>query len=151
MKYHFSQRGVAAVEFALLLLPLILIVYGIVEFGLIMYNQQVITNASREGMRAGIVAPNPRLPYNGISCSCANPPCSIECVVIGYAASRLITFGGPGTLSLTYSPTYNVNQPFQTDLTVGVSYDYYYLALAGFVPALQPKLTLNAQTVMKYE
>lgn len=151
MKYRFSQRGASAVEFALVLPLLILIVYGIVEFGLILYNQQVITNASREGARAGIVGPNPRLPYDGVSCACANPPCSIECVVKDYAANRLVTFGGPGTLSLTYTPAYAATQPFQTNLTVSVSYDYYFLALGGFVGSLGPKVTLIAQTVMKYE
>ena len=52
-----SQKGAAMVEFALILIPLLmLITFGIIEFGMFMYNQQVLTNASREGARAGIVA-----------------------------------------------------------------------------------------------
>ena len=60
-----SQKGAAMVEFALILIPLLLITFGIIEFGMFMYNQQVLTNASREGARAGIVASIPRLPRHG--------------------------------------------------------------------------------------
>ena len=56
-----SQKGASLVEFALVLPLLMLILWGIIEFGLLLYNKQVITNASREGARAGIVAANPRV------------------------------------------------------------------------------------------
>jgi len=56
MIYLQNNRGVAAVELAICLPILILLVCGSIEFGLLFYNQQVITNASREGARAGIVA-----------------------------------------------------------------------------------------------
>ena len=55
-----NQRGASAVEFALILPILICVLFGIVEFGLLMYDKAVITNASREGARAGIVfSPRP--------------------------------------------------------------------------------------------
>ena len=50
-----SQKGAAMVEFALILIPLIILTFGLIEFGLLMYNQQVLTNAAREGARYGIV------------------------------------------------------------------------------------------------
>ena len=59
MKYRFSQRGASAVEFALILPLLIVLTFGIIEFGLLMYNQQVLTNAAREGARYGIVQTDP--------------------------------------------------------------------------------------------
>jgi len=52
---HRNERGAAAVEFAILLPVLMLILFGTIEFGLIMYFREVITNASREGARSGIV------------------------------------------------------------------------------------------------
>ena len=61
-----SQKGASAVEFALVLPLLMLITFGIIEFGMLMYNKQVITNASREGARAGIVASSPRVPATGV-------------------------------------------------------------------------------------
>ena len=50
-----SQKGASAVEFALILPLLMLILFGIIEFSLLMYNKAMITNASREGARRGIV------------------------------------------------------------------------------------------------
>jgi Flp pilus assembly protein TadG len=44
-----DQNGGAAVEFAIILPLLIALLFGIVEFGLLLYNKQIITNASREG------------------------------------------------------------------------------------------------------
>ena len=48
-----NNKGASAVEFALVLPILIVLLFGIVEFGLLMYNKAVITNASREGARDG--------------------------------------------------------------------------------------------------
>ena len=46
-----SERGAAAVEFALVMPLLLLLVFGIVEFGLIMNRQITVTHAAREGAR----------------------------------------------------------------------------------------------------
>jgi Flp pilus assembly protein TadG len=50
-----NEHGAVAAEFALLLPVLLIILFGIIEFGMIMYGREVVTNASREGARAGIV------------------------------------------------------------------------------------------------
>ncbi len=47
-----SDRGAAAVEFALLLPMLLLIVFGIVDFGRAINAQITLTQAAREGARA---------------------------------------------------------------------------------------------------
>jgi len=54
------QRGAAVVEFAIVLPLLLLVLFGIIEFGFIMYDKHIITNASREGARYGIVVDVPR-------------------------------------------------------------------------------------------
>jgi len=56
-----DERGISAVEFALLLPLLVLILFGIIEFGLLLYDQALITNASREGARAGAMFATTRL------------------------------------------------------------------------------------------
>ena len=61
-----DKTGVAVIEFAIILPLLLVIIFGIIEFGLVLFNKQVITNASREGARAGIVARNPRMNPNDI-------------------------------------------------------------------------------------
>lgn len=45
------ERGAAAVEFALVLIPLIVLLLGIIEFGYIFNQQLTVTNAAREGSR----------------------------------------------------------------------------------------------------
>jgi Flp pilus assembly protein TadG len=49
------ERGQALVEFAAVLLPLMLIVVGIIQFGLVFNANVTITNAAREGTRAGTI------------------------------------------------------------------------------------------------
>jgi Flp pilus assembly protein TadG len=46
---------VALVELALVAPIIIIVLFGIVEFGLIMYSKEVSTNASREGAGLGVV------------------------------------------------------------------------------------------------
>jgi len=129
-----SERGVAAVEFAIILPVLVMLLFGAVEFGLLLYNQQVITNASREGARAGIVAQTPRV-----------PDAEISAVVANYCVGNLVTFGTPNGPATTVTRSGNT---FQSDLTVDVSYDYGFLVFSnlGFGPK-----TLKAHTVMKME
>lgn len=50
------ERGVAAVEFALVLPFLLAIVLGGLEWGFYFFREQVVVNAAREGARAGSVA-----------------------------------------------------------------------------------------------
>lgn len=51
-----SRRGTAAVEFAVVAPLLVLLVFGMVEYGRLVMVQQVLTNASREGARTAILA-----------------------------------------------------------------------------------------------
>ncbi|GAA1061565.1 TadE/TadG family type IV pilus assembly protein [Agromyces bracchium] len=46
-----GEQGASAVEFALVVLPLVLILLGIIEFGYIFNQQLTVTNAAREGSR----------------------------------------------------------------------------------------------------
>ena len=50
-----SRRGQAMVEFAAVLLPILLVVVGIIQFGLLLNANVTITNAAREGARAATI------------------------------------------------------------------------------------------------
>ncbi|HOG89211.1 MAG TPA: TadE/TadG family type IV pilus assembly protein [Smithella sp.] len=130
-----NERGVSAVEFALILPVLVLILFGIVEFGLILYNQQVITNASREGARAGILFASTRPTEQ-----------EIKDVVANYTSDHLVTFQN-GTSSNPTVPT-GPCTAFGSNLTVTVTYQYTFLMLdnLGFTG---PNLT--ASTTMRCE
>jgi Flp pilus assembly protein TadG len=51
LRFGRRQEGAAVVEFALCLIPLLLILGGIIDFGQAWYMQSVLTTASREGAR----------------------------------------------------------------------------------------------------
>ena len=52
-----GRRGQSLVEFAVILPVFLLILAGIIDFGLGLYSQMTIINASREGARLGVVEP----------------------------------------------------------------------------------------------
>src|SRR5215204_889408 len=49
------DEGAAAVEFALVVLPLLLLVFGIISFGLYFAGSLGLSNATREAARYGVV------------------------------------------------------------------------------------------------
>ncbi|HOD35428.1 MAG TPA: pilus assembly protein [Syntrophales bacterium] len=145
-----NARGAAAIEFAIVLPLLLLIIFGTIEFGFLLYNKQVITNASREGARAGIVVRTPaRLPDFG------SP--SVDQVVQLYCAQNLISFDTAMPPPVTSFPDgFNPNALFGENLRVRVAYNYQFLIFPDIVIAFfrntpQRQVTLVAETVMRYE
>lgn len=53
------QRGIAAIEFAFVLIFLFLVMYGLVTFGAIFYTQQAVSRAAEDGARAAMLLPQP--------------------------------------------------------------------------------------------
>jgi len=51
-----DQRGVVAVEFALVMPILLLLVFGIIEFGYMLNRDTIVNNTSRDGARVGSLA-----------------------------------------------------------------------------------------------
>lgn len=90
------DSGAAAVELAIILPLLILIVAGIVDFGRAMYTQSILTNAAREGARAAVVGAD----YSTRAISAANG-------VAGATASSTPAGGcppgSPGQVTITMS------------------------------------------------
>lgn len=52
-----QQRGIAAIEFALVSIALFLVLYWIATFGAVMYIQQVVSRAAEDGARAVALLP----------------------------------------------------------------------------------------------
>ncbi|OLL32206.1 pilus assembly protein TadE [Burkholderia sp. SRS-W-2-2016] len=132
-----GQRGVAAVEFAIVLPILLLVLFAIVELGIALYDKAVITNASREGARAGVVLKSPK-------------PTSteVQTVVTNYTSSYLLTFGTQNTPVVT---TTGAQGTFGQPLSVTVSYRYTGLGLGRALSAFTGPVTLSATTVMNNE
>lgn len=139
-----SKTGASVVEFAFVLPLLLVIVFGIVEFGTLLYNQQIITNASREGARKGIVAQQPRVPGHGAG--------SIDETIQKYCSARLFTFSGIKNPPQTEFPDgHNSGAVFGDDLKVRVTYNFEFLVIPNFIPGINKLRTLRAETLMKYE
>lgn len=136
-----NQRGVAALEFAIILPLLILLLFGIIEFGLLIYNQHIITNASREGARSGIVARAPALTSGELQTG-------IDNLIKNYCQDKLITFGSASDPVVTVTLSDNFTFPSDTfgeDLTVAVNYQYDFLVIPISIGPIQ------AETIMKME
>jgi hypothetical protein len=155
-----GQCGAAMVEFAIVLPVLLILLIGTVEFSLLLYNKAMITNASREGARLGIVWDSPT----------ATHP---SCVEIGtraelYAKDHLITFAIPSPDPIItrciYPETQDPTVPCPADcsgfgteekgdfLRVEVKYTYDFLVIDILPKMLLPNVVdLEAVTIMRFE
>ena len=88
-----NQKGSSAVELALVAPLLFVLLFGIIEGGLALYNKAIITNACREAARETIVLRNPR-PSSPARDTLA------ENTVTNYITNRIVTFGQSGIPSL---------------------------------------------------
>jgi Flp pilus assembly protein TadG len=132
-----NQSGASAVEFAIVLPILVLLVFGIIEFSVALYDKAMITNASREGARAGIVFKVPPVADD-----------EIINVVNSYLGNNLITFGGPATANTTVIR--NGSNPGD-ELKVTVDYTYTFLIIPNFITSLSGGISMMAETVMRME
>jgi hypothetical protein len=132
----FNQKGTTAVELAIVLSLLLTLIFGIIEFSLFMFNRQVITNAAREGARAGIIARPVRLSDD-----------QIKAVVVNNGAQHLITFGDD-VLTADDIVIPDRCLQFQCDLEVQVNYEYEFLFLSNL--EIGP-INLQATSVMQME
>ena len=132
------ENGSVVVEFALLLPLLLLLVFGIIECSFALYDKAIITNASREAARAGIVLRTPKLTKT-----------QIATVATNYCQNNLISFAQ--NAAPTVVVTDNGTNTFGTPLQVTVSYVYTGLGFGQIISALAGPLTMNASTTMNNE
>lgn len=117
MKYQ-VQKGAQAVEFALMLPFMALILFAVMDFGILVYNKSIITNASREAVRQGII----------LSAATWNAA-TIKQVACNYAKDALITVSSgtrnatcTGTADPIVAVTPAAAPTFNTPIKVTVSY-----------------------------
>jgi Flp pilus assembly protein TadG len=152
IRRKFGERGAAVVEFAVVVPLLLVLLFGIIEFAIILYDKAMITNASREGARRGIVA------------ELTNRQTEITDTVNNYLYAAypstpwLISFGSSDTLTVATDPS----DPGALDalnrgenLKVIVTYHYDFLLIPDFISGLAglktTGLNLTADTTMKVE
>lgn len=135
----FPQRnsGSVAVEFAIILPLLLLIVFGIIEYSVALFDKAIITNASREAARSGIVLRKTKLTTD-----------EIKAIANAYCTSNLVSLGGASTPTVTVS---GAGGAFGTNLTVSISYTYRGLGLGSLISTITSPITLTASSTMTNE
>ena len=78
-----DNKGAAGLEFTLLFPFLLFVTFGIIEFGALMFNKAIITNAAREGVRAAIT-----YTYEGTE----TPTCADFGVIRGNARAAVMQY-----------------------------------------------------------
>jgi Flp pilus assembly protein TadG len=135
-----NQEGAGLVEFAILAPILVILLFGLLEFGLSLYAKEVVTNASREGARYGVVYCNPRKTRDQI---------------ITQVQDYLTRSGFTDTANITVNPD-PATMKSNDLLTVSVSYPYTFQVMPSFFASffdssMAGTVTLQANTVMRME
>jgi Flp pilus assembly protein TadG len=150
MKLKFTQNGTSTVEFAMILPFLLIMLFGIMEFGMLLYDKAVITNASREAARSGIAYKNVKLTNT-----------EIQGVAVTYASNYLMSSSSVKlsssdvtVLPATPLPVATISG---TPLTVRVTYPYTFFVFGNLFNAYMGgsftnnQIPLRATTVMNHE
>ena len=153
LNQHIGQKGAAAVEFAIVAPLLFILIFGMIEFGIILYDKAMITNASREGARYAIL-------YNGEGM--AYDTAEIRAAV----NNKLYTADDPPKLLLislgdsvsvpTITPTWeDAAKESGSNVTVEVQYTYSFLVLHHVMELIGASwngdIHLDSRTTMRME
>lgn len=137
------QHGIAVVEFALILPLLLLLLLGTIDISLALLDKSLITNASREGARAGVVARNSKL-------TDAETDADILRVVLLYTRGSLMQWDANAP-----DPAVEIVRAKwkgdQQSLKVSVSFTFQGVGLGQLFSVLGQPWKLTASTVMLQE
>lgn len=110
-----GQQGSVAVEAALIMIPLLLLVLGVIDFGRLLWTRHVVFGAAAEGARLAIV-------HDG-----EGYPSDVEAVVQNWLTNGGVTQPADIVVGAA-SPS--------APLTVSVGVDFHFIVLPGFVAEL---------------
>jgi len=121
-----KQHGTAMVEFAILLPLLLLLVFGMTEFGRMLYTKSTLTHAAREGVRRAVVTP----------AAYANASTSEVVKRISPSATVVMTPNQPSANST---------------VKVSVTTRFKLFVVPNLMPVLNKYTTLHGEATMRYE
>ncbi len=125
-----KNKGQSIVEAALVLPVILLLLTGIIDFGLLFNNYLIVSNASREGARAAAIG---------------STDAQIRTVVNNDTSSL-----DPAKLTLTIAPNESTGRRSGDAVTVTVQYQYSMITpvIAAIIPG---PINLNTSTTMRCE
>ncbi|WP_284507236.1 TadE/TadG family type IV pilus assembly protein [Caballeronia sp. ATUFL_M2_KS44] len=132
------ENGSVAIEFVIVLPFMLLVLVGIIDVTLMLYDKAAIANAARVAARAGTCVSVPPLTTSQVS---ATATAALNGVLVSGKSSNV--------------PTVTVNQSNGTTtgspLSVTVSYPYQGLFVGSAFTTLTGPISLSATAVMNYE
>lgn len=150
LKNQFNQKGSETVELALVMPIFIFFFFGVAEFGFMIYDKAIITNASREAARTGIAVAAPQRPTIDQITKIATDYCN---------KSHLINFSNTlitPSITITPNPQTPTNTTFSEPLTVLIDYQYNHLILGKIIRLITfgsfpDKTIIKSKITMLYE
>jgi Flp pilus assembly protein TadG len=128
-----AQRGASAPEFALAAPIIVMLLFGMLEFGMFIYSNGLVANASREGARFGVIYSSPRKTQG-----------EIRTKVEEYLQKAGLT--DPATINIT-----GAQGSTGSSLSVDVNYQYNFQVLPNFVEGFIGPIAVNANSTMVME
>ena len=125
-----SERGTAAVEFALILPVMATLIFGAIDFGRMLWFQEVLVNATREGTRQGILF------FSG------NGQAEIQAVV-----AQALNNGGVPTSGLNVGVT-GVGTGTGNPLTVTSTIPWQFFVIDSLIPGITTNQLTASVTMM---
>lgn len=145
MRLTVNNRGAAIIEFTIVAMVLFTFIFGCIDFSVYLYNRHVLTNAVREGARAGVV--KRQEPRNMRAESQ-----QIQNTVRGKAMVNLISFGNGGGQLTVPPPVYQNNTiALGNLLTVSATFNHSFLILPRFVTNMAGIARISSVALMKME
>jgi Flp pilus assembly protein TadG len=140
MTTHKNRRGMATLETLFVLPLLFIILFGIIEFGVVLGRWQTVTNAAREGAREAIVFRQ--------DCDATAVNADVNARVAAYLAAA--------NISGTSTTVAGACGGSGSDATVTVTYPYTFQVVAGLSNAFAsgdvgPSITLPGTSTMRNE
>ena len=137
MRTSRRKRGMAMVEFVIILPILLMIVFAIVEFGVLFGRWQTLSNAAREGARTAVVFRSP--------CNTGTVEAEVRQRVKDYAIPLGIVLADA---DIAVSGVCGAST---TSSTVSVTLPYTFKVLPGFAASVSPTIDLVGNSVMRNE
>lgn len=150
LKTKFNQKGSETVELALVMPIFIFFFFGVADFGFMIYDKAVITNASREAARTGIAVAAPQRPTIDQITKIATDYCN-NSHLINFSNTLIIP-----SITVTPNPQTPTNTTFGEPLTVLINYQYNHLILGKIIKLItfgtfSDKTIIQSKITMSYE
>ena len=121
-RLHNDERGVAAVEMAIVLPVLIMLVFGIIQFGIAYNSKLTMTHAAREGVRVLAVEEDTGKAYDAVvvaAGSYADSDLSIGTYPCSGTSPAQVTVSRPHNLEIPLVGTWSLTLKGSASMTCG--------------------------------